>query len=203
MEANLLDEYLINDDMPAGAEKLPLTWDANKFTGDLGRRMAGVYRECAERVEKKIQANTGAAKGKGRRRRKASEEGSLVGVAEELAASLELSAMVGEVEKEMYADALACDRYGILHSWGLTVGGSPLEPTFEELMKRSAKVVKAIFTFAREGSLPKKPDAGRPQSPETSTTTSLPTSDTSSPQTTPAPESPDTSNVTTSPDSSA
>lgn len=197
MEANLLDECPMSGEMPAGRGGLPLEWDANKFTGELGRRMAASYRACAERFEKRRAEATEATRPKGGRRRKAADEGSLVTVADEMAVSLELTAMVGEVEKEMYADALASDRYGILLGWGLTVDGAPVEPTFEQLMRRSAKVVKAIFTFCREESLPKKPEAGNEQSPETSPTTSSPTSDTSSTPATPTPESQDTSSATT------
>lgn len=189
MEASTLDECPMTEEMPVGGDALSLTWDANKFTGDLGRRMAGVYRECAERVERAQQRAEEAAKPKGRRGARRTGAGGLVTVADELAASLELNAMVGEVEKEMYADALASDRYGILREWGLTVGGAPVAPDFAQLMKRSATVVKAIFTFCREQSLPKKPAAGTGQSPETSPTTSSPTSDTSSPPTTRARES--------------
>jgi hypothetical protein len=158
--------------------------------------MAASYRECARRFETKREAAS-AAKPKGRRRRKAEDEPSMVSIADDLAASLEITALAGEVEKEMYADALAKDRYGILSGWGLTVQGVPVEPDYAQLMKRSAPVIKAIFMFCREQSLPKKPEAGKPQSPEMSPTTSSPTSDTSSPQTTPTQESPDTSSVTT------
>jgi hypothetical protein len=203
MEASNLDECVMSGEMPAGGGSLPLEWDANKFTGDLGRRMGGSYRACAQRFEETRKAAEDAQPKKKKQGRRRADDESLVAVADGLAASLEITALAGEVEKEMYADALATDRYGILRGWGLTVSGVPVEPSFEQLMKRSTTVVKAIFKFCREESLPKKPEAGRPQSPETSPTISSPTSDISSHQTTPAQESRLTSNYTTSQDSSA
>lgn len=175
MDISLLDKHLVTDTLVVGGEGCAITFDANKFTGELGRRMAKTYRTCAARIESQAKAH-------GKKRAKKQE--TVVSIAEDLASSMELNAALDDLDREIYADALAADRYGILEAWGLTDKGKALAPTFDVLMKRSAPVLKLILNFCRDAALPKK----------TTTTESLTTAETindgSSPPITPLPESP-------------
>ena len=151
---------------------LPLTWDANKFTAALGRRMAALYRERSEqaRLDKQESAQGAAAE---------RADSMLSKRVDAIAERLELNAQIEEFEKEIYADALACDRFGILIEWDLRDDeDKPTRPTFDVLMRLPASFIGDLYSFTRDGALPKKsgPTSGTART-ETTEETSSPTSD--------------------------
>lgn len=177
MELKKLQERLITDTFsPEGDEGVSLTWDCHKFTGEVGRRLARVYRSTAERVEAKQPKPKKAA------------AQSLADVAEDLARSTEIGAALDDLEREMYADVLACDRYGILKEWGMTDEGEPVPPTYENLITLPGPALVGIFRFCKERSSPKS-RAGE-QTTSSNPTTSETTSDGSSSPITHSPASP-------------
>lgn len=202
MKLTEFEEHLITEAMPVGAsgKTLQLTWDANKFVGELGRRMARVYRESAEKVLKQEGAtlpDQKPASGRGKKK-PAGESRSLVVIADRLANTMELNAALDDIEKAIYADALACDRYVILKDWDMEdADGGHVQPSYDVLFRQRTAILKSIFEFCREQSLPKKPETGTPHAEETSLTTSSTINDGSSPQTTSQQESPNTSRATT------
>jgi hypothetical protein len=188
MEISELDnlfvgEYLITDEMPvAEGRTLRVTFDANKFTGALYRRMAEFCRARQSEFEQAAEPQP--------------EPRSLADVMVQTARRLDFSATVEDVDREMYADALASDRYGVLRAWGVTDGGRSVEPTFDVLRGYPSPRLRALYEWCREEARPKKAKT------EPGTMTAASTNDGSPAPDTPTPASPSTLTSTGSPASS-
>jgi len=175
MNFKKLAQHLVTDTCPLG-EGFELTWDANKFTGECFRRMGRTYQSRAEemsRAQSEVEAEAQGA------------DANLAEIAARYGRTMEMTAISADISGEIYADVLASDRYGILHSWVLD-DGTP--PTFENLMQLPGETLKFIFDFCRENSGPK--GEGTPTKTRPSLTTSEIISAGSSDPTTRSPESP-------------
>lgn len=160
-----------------------LTWDANKFTSEVGRRMARIAREQAEKADK-LQAGKPAPAADGQK--------SFRMIAEESAASMEITAEVEDLNRLMYADALASDGHGILICWGITKDGRATSPTNDYLLTFQEPTLVGLFQFCQRESRPKGRAAETQPSTESSPMTAPPTSDGSSTAPTPAATAPNT-----------
>jgi hypothetical protein len=155
----------------AGKE-FSVTYDANKYIGEVYRRMANLYRERARTLDAEPEKKEGDT---------------LTAIAETVGASLDRTAMRMDLDREMYADALASDRYGIIHDWDQkTKAGKRVPPTLKNLMQVPGQALREIFRQCREDARPK--DEGTAE--ETSATTSTTTSEPSSSPDTPTPADP-------------
>lgn len=166
MDFTKLQQYTLTKRFPVGEDGVDVTWDANKFVGALQRRMADMYRAKARELAALDPSLDGSTA------EKESDEPTLIESAERLARQMEINAAFDEIDREMYADALASDRYGILVDWDMQQGGAHLAPTFDVLMTLKAKSLRDLFTFCREGSLPKKDETPMTLSSQTTALTS-------------------------------
>jgi hypothetical protein len=162
-----LSQHLVTDTCPLGSG-FEVTVDANKFAGECFRRMARTYRARAEEFETNAPLADGAVQTVGE-------------AADRYEHTQELKAITFDVEREVLADVLASDRYGIITGWKLD-DGTP--PTFENLMQLDAAKLRFLFEWARETGSPK--EHGTPIQTPLNLTTSETTSDGSSDLTTPS-----------------
>ncbi len=166
-----LSQHLVTDTCPLGSG-FEVTVDANKFAGECFRRMARTYRTRASEFEETAPLVDRPAE-------------TVTEAALRYEQTQELSAITTDVEREVLADVLASDRYGIIHDWKLD-DGTP--PTFENMMQLNGSQLRFLFEWAREAGSPK--EHGTPKKTRRSRTTSETISDGSSAPTTLSPASP-------------
>ena len=127
-------------------------FDANKYVGACYRRMAEHYR------------------------RQAGAEADAVTdlkTFEALAERFEQAAVRIDLDREMYADVLAEDRYGIIKAWDQRLkSGEYVAPNFENLMRVPSGRLREIFRQCREAPMPKKTETAEDASATTSSTIS-------------------------------
>jgi hypothetical protein len=166
MRLSEIVQHCVTETYPVGTG-FSLTWDANKFSAAHGRRMAQLYRERSAQFRREAVVSANKV-GDGQ-----PAEQQLADRIDLIADRLEQNAQIEELEKEIYADVLACDRFGILTDWDLEDDADArTKPTFQELMKFPAGLVADIYKFTREESGPKGQRAVTTQSTESQTTSS-------------------------------
>jgi hypothetical protein len=166
MDFSKLTEYLVTRTFEAKdasgqvVDACAVTYDANKYSGELDRRMGSLYAERAREfgATYKLLAAQGPKK-KGKQK-----EDGWDALASDFEQRKERDARLADLRKEVLADALACDRYALVRAWGMELTEEsakkagmvpgPVPPTFENMMRLPEGTLEALLNLGRGAGAP-------------------------------------------------
>lgn len=182
MDISVIEESLATVDFEVlkdgvVVDVLSITFDRNKFTGEYDRRQGVLYGKRVREIESSLRARFAlpiATKGKNAQRtgkRKAQAKPvpggakskaapepklGLDKVADDFMQAREMEATLQDLGREILADSLARDRYGVIKEWTMTRQNAPVEPTYTNLVRLPTPFLSELQSFLRNAPLPKE-----------------------------------------------
>jgi hypothetical protein len=148
-----------------------VTFDVNKYSGELDRRMGSLYAERVREFDAAFKLRAAQArKKKGKR-----DSTDLLTMADDFQKEKELDARLSDIRKEILADSLASDRYGLIRAWEMEAEGVHVPPTFENMMRLPEAALEDLLNLGRRAGGPKsveKKATGRQKGTTSSTSDS-------------------------------
>lgn len=182
-ESIITREFPVEDDEGVMVDTVSITWDRNLFTGELERRQGELYANRVRDIDAKIKAmfsppaplpeitessEEACAEVEKLPAVPIEQPSRLLILADRFEAEKESDAVLADIARDVLADAMACDRYGLMKAWGMTKNGETVEPTFAVLSLQPVTFLRDLLAWMRRESLPKERTRGMSKKTTTS-----------------------------------